>query len=93
MSPILDLRSRRWQLSGRHGTGERLTLMGAVAERDIRGMPAATQRDCRPSAEAEGPPFLIDDLEITFDTNRSVAEDGYLGSCHEILRKGEAVCE
>ena len=87
MIPVLDLRNRRWQLSRRHGTGERLALMGAVAERDIRGMPAATQRDCRPSAEAEGLPFLIDDLKITFDTNRPVVEDGYLGCCHEILRK------
>jgi hypothetical protein len=55
-------------------------------------MAAAAQGDGRPSAQAERSPFLIHDLKIPFDTNRPVVQDGYLGSCHKILRKALSRC-
>jgi hypothetical protein len=59
----------------------------SVAERDIRGVATTAESDGSATSQAELLSFLIDDLEIAFDTNRPIVEDSYLGCCHEILRE------
>jgi hypothetical protein len=61
--------------------------MGAVAEGDVRGVAATTKSNGSTTSKAELLSFLIDNLEITFDTNRPVIKNSYLGCCHEVLRE------
>lgn len=61
--------------------------MRSVAEGDVCGVAATAQRYRSATSEAELLSLLIDDLEITFDANRPIVEDGYLGCCHEVLQE------
>src|SRR5271169_3575976 len=49
-------------------------------------MAAAADRDSRPSTEPKLLPLLIHNFKITFDANRSIAENRHFCSCHEFLR-------
>jgi hypothetical protein len=60
--------------------------MGAVAEWNIRGMAAAADRYSCPSTKPKFLAFLIHDLKIPFDANRTIIEDCYFRSRHESLR-------
>jgi hypothetical protein len=46
--------------------------MGAIAKRLVHGTPAAAETDRGAAAQAEGLALGIDQLEIAFDTQRSV---------------------
>jgi len=58
-------------------------LVGAVAERGVRGLAAAAKSDGGASTEAESVAGLVDDLEIAFDADGTVVEDCHFGTCHE----------
>src|SRR6267378_480191 len=55
----------------------------AVAKRLVRRLSAAAERDHRAPCQIEGPPFLIDDLEIPLDPDGTVVAYRNGGSRHE----------
>src|SRR6266478_7730090 len=73
----IALQLRLWgrQLPGCHRIGEPAGLMGAVAERLVCGVPATAKRYGRPTSQAKGFAFRIDNLEVAFDADRSVVID------------------
>jgi hypothetical protein len=83
---LSELWRRGRQIASRHRACEALALVGAIAKRRVGRMPAATKGDSCATAQPEDLALLIGDLKIPLDTKRSVAEDGYFGTCHEILR-------
>jgi hypothetical protein len=84
---FLDLWRGCGQIPRGYRASEGLALVRAVAEGDVRGVAATAKRYSGSAGEAELLSFLIDDLEIAFDANRPIVEDGYLGCCHEVLRE------
>ncbi len=59
--------------------------MAAIAERYIPRMAAAADGYGSPSTKAKTLAFLIHNLKIAFDANRTITEDRHFGSCHESL--------
>src|SRR5207247_7758740 len=57
-------------------------LVSTVAERLVAGVPTSTERHPGTAAEAEGPAFLIDDLEVALDSDGAVAHYGDSGCRH-----------
>jgi hypothetical protein len=92
MSSVLYLRGSRRQVARTDSTGEILALVAAIAKRRICGVAAPADRHNRPATKAEGFAFLVHNLEITFDTNRTIVENRQFGSGHECLRKITIVC-
>jgi hypothetical protein len=61
--------------------------VGAIAEGLVGGMSAAAKADGSASGQTKGLACGIDNFEVTFYTNRSIAVNSDLGSSHSGLRK------
>ena len=80
----------RWRkVSRRNLTHKTLSLVRPVAERRIRGVPAAAETHSGTSAEAKGLTCLINDLEIPFHTQWTIVVYGYFCSSQEFLQDFE----
>src|SRR6266849_9275413 len=88
---VSGLRRRRRQVTRCNQTRGILALVGAIAKRLVVGVAAATKRDRFAPSQAESLAFLIDNFEIAFDANRSVAENGHFGCGQESLQLGTSV--
>jgi len=80
---------RRRKVSSRDFTHKTLSFVRPVAERRIRGVPAAAETQTGTSAQAKGLTCLIDDLEIPFHTQRTIVVHGYFCSSQEFLQDFE----
>src|SRR5580693_4868175 len=83
----LQLRLWRGQFAGNHGVAEARRLVRAIAERLVGRVPAPAQPYGGSPGQSERAALGIDDLEVPFHANRSVAVNSDLGSCHSGLRK------
>jgi len=80
----------RWRkVSRRNLTHKTLSLVRPVAERRIRGVPAAAETHTGTSAKAKGLTCLIDNLEIAFHAQRTIIVHGYFCSSQEFLQDFE----
>ncbi len=50
-------------------------------------MPAPAKRNSRPPTQPERLPLLIHNLEIPFNSQRTVIEDRYFCACQSVLRR------
>ena len=62
-------------------------LVGTVAEGLVGGVAATAKRDFRPAGEPEGFSSGIDDLEVTFDPQRTVVRGSDFRCGHGCLRQ------
>src|SRR6266849_3934067 len=90
--PAVSGLRRRWQqVAGGNQAREIRPLVGAIAKRLVVGVATTTKRDRFAPSQAESLAFLIDNFEIAFDANRSVAENGHFGCGQESLQLGTSV--
>jgi hypothetical protein len=82
---LLWLWDWRRQITRRHGVGEVLALVGAVAEGLVARMAAAAEGNGGPSSQAECVAFLILHFEIAFHSDRAVVNYRYFGCWQGIL--------
>ena len=75
----LELGLRRGEFAGHTRVGKADSIVAAIAERLVLGLPAAAERDRGPSGESEGSARRVDDLEIAFDAEIAVGLDGDFG--------------
>jgi len=73
------------EVSGRYRARKALALVRAVAKGRIAGVAAAAEGNGRPPAQPERFAFLIHDLEIAFNAQRTVIENSHFCSYHRVL--------
>ena len=73
----------RRQVACGDGADEIDALMGSIAERRVGGLAAAAKGDRRAATQAKRVASLIDDFEISFNTNRAVVENCHSGAGHD----------
>src|SRR5215472_5039558 len=78
-------RCRRRQIAGVDFVGKPNDLVGAVAEGLVGGVAATAKRDFRPAGAPEGFSSGINDLEVTFDPQRTVVRASHLRCGHGCL--------
>jgi len=81
-SEALKLRLWGRQLAGGDGIREPASLMGAVAERFVPRMAAATEPDGGPASQSKRSAFRIKHLKVTFYADGTVVVDSDLRGRH-----------
>ena len=79
---LSNLSLRDWQLARDGLVGKSGTIVTAIAKRLIRGEPAAAQGNHGAARQSESGPGWIENLEISFDSQRAVILWGNLGGWH-----------
>src|SRR5215469_7931106 len=80
-------RCRRRQIAGVDFIGKPNDLVGTVAEGLAGGVAATAKRDFRPAGEPEGFSSGINDLEVTFDPQRTIVRGSDFRCGHGCLRQ------
>src|SRR6476661_4761769 len=83
----LNLRLRSRQFARHHHICKSAGLVRTVTERLVCRMPATAKADRSAPGQTVAAALGVHDLEVAFDTDRSIVIHGYLGCRHSRSRK------